>query len=359
MDSLLRSSRILLVDDEVANLKVLSKMLESEGYSNLVLIQDSRNVMAEYQRERTHLILLDLRMPYLSGFDILDLFKKIDDPLLPPVIVLTADKGRPSLLKAFESGARDFLTKPFEMEELLARVRNMLEVNRAQLLLYKQRETLDALVRARTAELLRTRMLVIEKLARASEYRDNETGRHIMRVGRTASLLASRLGDDPQFCEDILHAAPMHDVGKIGIPDAILLKHGKLDSEEFEIMKRHTLIGAGLLESEEDHGVLKLAKEIALSHHERWDGSGYPAGLEGEIIPRSGRIVALVDVFDALLSVRSYKKAWGVDEAIAFIREKRGSHFDPDLADLYLDSLEDVLAIREGLPDIKNPEEGI
>ena len=352
MDSLLMSSRILLVDDEMANLKVLSKMLESKGYANLVLIQDSRNVMAEYMRQRTHLILLDLRMPNLSGFDILDLFRKIDDPLLPPIIVLTADLGRPSLIKAFEKGARDYLTKPFEMDELLARVSNMLEVNRAQLLLYQQRETLDALVRARTAELLRTRMLVIEKLGRASEYRDNETGRHIMRVGRTAALLACRLKMGDQICEDMLHAAPMHDVGKIGIPDAILLKPARLDEAEFEVMKKHTIIGAQLLESDEDHGVLRLAKEIAFSHHERWDGSGYPGGIKGEAIPLSGRIVALVDVFDALLSVRPYKKAWDVDEAIAFIREKRGSHFDPSLADLYLESLEDVLAIRTGLPDL-------
>ena len=353
MDSLLKSLRILLVDDEVANLKVLSKMLESTGYENLVLIQDSRNVLAEYQRHRTHLILLDLRMPHLSGFDIMDLFREIEDPLLPPIIVLTADQGRPSLLKAFEKGARDYLTKPFEMAELLARVRNMLEVNRAQLLLYQQRETLDALVRARTAELFRTRMLVIEKLGRASEYRDNETGRHIMRVGQTATLLASRLDLDDQLCEDMLHAAPMHDVGKIGIPDAILLKPGKLDEAEFEIMKRHTVIGAQLLESDEEHGVLRLAKEIALSHHERWDGSGYPEGIRGEAIPLSGRIVALVDVFDALLSIRPYKKAWDVDEAIAFIREKRGSQFDPELTDLFLGSLDDILAIRKGLPDIQ------
>jgi len=354
MDSLLKSSRILLVDDEVANLKVLSKMLEAEGYDNLVLIQDPRNVIVEYQRQRTHLILLDLRMPHLSGFEVMDLLRKIDDPLMPPIIVLTADKGRPSLLKAFESGARDYLTKPFEMEELLARVRNMLEVNRAQLLLYQQRETLDALVRARTSELLRTRMLIIEKLGRASEYRDNETGRHIMRVGRTASLLATRLDLAAQLCEDMLHAAPMHDVGKIGIPDAILLKPGKLDEAEFEIMKRHTVIGAQLLESEEEHGVLKLAREIALSHHERWDGTGYPSALKGELIPLSGRIVALVDVFDALLSVRPYKKAWKLEEAIAYIREKGGSHFDPALSELYLDSLEEVLAIRELLPDLQD-----
>lgn len=351
MDSILKSARIILVDDEAPNLKLLARMLETAGYTNLVPISDPRRVMDEYHRARTNLILLDLRMPHLSGFDVIGLLRETDDPLLPPIVVLTADKGRESLLKAFECGARDYLTKPFEMEELLARVRNMLEVNRSQLLLYQQREMLDAMVRARTTEVLRTRMQVIEKLGRAAEYRDNETGRHIIRVGRTASLVAERLGMDTQYCENMLHAAPMHDIGKIGIPDAILLKPGKLDVPEFEIMKRHTTIGAKLLETEGDQGILALAEEIAASHHERWDGAGYPAGLGGEEIPLSGRIVALADVFDALLSQRPYKKAWAVDEAVAFIKENRASKFDPHLLDLFLELLPEILGIRNGLPD--------
>ncbi|HUX36871.1 MAG TPA: HD domain-containing phosphohydrolase [Rectinemataceae bacterium] len=351
IDPALKKARILIVDDEVANIKLLARMLETEGYTNLVQIQDSRKVLDEYHKARTNLILLDLRMPHLTGYEVMAGLKALDDPLMPPVVVLTAEKGRQALLQAFESGARDYLTKPFEMDELLARVRNMLEVNRAQLLLYQQREMLDAMVRARTEELLRTRMQVIEKLVRASEYRDNETGRHIIRVGRTASLLACQAGMGAQLCEDMLHAAPMHDVGKIGIPDAILLKKARLDPAEFEIMKRHTHIGAQLLETQEDHGILRMAGEIAYSHHEKWDGSGYPEGLEGENIPKSGRIVALCDVFDALTSVRPYKPAWTVDAALEYIHQNRGRHFDPGIVDLFDKHLSEVIAIRDLQPD--------
>jgi len=352
MQDHLKSQRILLVDDEAANLKLLVKMLESQGYSNLVPIQDPRGLLEEYGRARSGLILLDLRMPWMDGFEVMDRLKELDDPLGPPIVVLTAEKGRESLLKAFKRGARDYLTKPFEIEELLARVHNMLEVHMSQLLLYEQRETLDSLVRSRTEELLRTRMQVIEKLGRASEYRDNETGRHIMRVGQTAALVAKGAGCEPQFCEDLSHAAPMHDVGKIGIPDAILLKPGKLSPEEFEVMKRHTLIGAKLLEDEQGHGILALAEEIAISHHEKWDGSGYPSGLAGEAIPKSGRIVALVDVFDALTSGRPYKLAWSSEAAAEMIRENRGKQFDPALADVFVSLLPEVMAIRESLPDL-------
>jgi putative two-component system response regulator len=353
MDRLLKSERILLVDDEAANLKLLVKTLEGQGYTNLVPIQDSRKVLEEYQRARTNLILLDLRMPYLDGFEVMARLRGIDDPLRPPIVVLTAEKGRDYLMQAFASGARDYLTKPFEIEELLARVRNMLAVHMSQLLLYEQRETLDMIVRARTEELLKTRMQVIEKLGRASEYRDNETGRHILRVGQTAALLAEKAGMGTQYSEDITHAAPMHDVGKIGIPDAILLKPGKLDPEEYEVMKGHAVIGARLLEGEEAGGILSLAKEIALSHHEKWNGSGYPAGLAGQDIPKSGRIVALADVFDALTSARPYKEAWTVEKARDLIRENRGRHFDPGLTDLFLGLLPEIVAIKDRLPDAK------
>ena len=352
MEHHLKAARIIIVDDEVPNIKLIVKILKSEGYTNLVPIQDSRNLLDEYHRERTNLVLLDLRMPHLSGFEALGLLKGLEDPLMPPIVVLTADRGRESLIRAFDLGARDFLTKPFEIDELLARVRNMLEVNLAQLLLYAQRETLDSMVRDRTAELLRTRLLVIEKLGRASEYRDNETGQHIIRVGRTAALLSRRAGMDERFCEDILHAAPMHDIGKLGISDAILLKPGKLDPGEFEIMKGHTTIGSMLLEEKNSFDVLSLAQEVAATHHEKWDGTGYPAGLAGEDIPISGRIVELADVFDALTSERPYKKAWTVEAALDMIKENRGRHFDPALVDIFTEIVPEMVAIREELPDL-------
>jgi putative two-component system response regulator len=350
MDQSLKSARIMFVDDEAANLKLLDKILEAHGYTNRVSVQDSREVLDLYHRERPELILLDLRMPYLDGFEVMARLKELEDPLMPPVVVLTAQKERESLLRAFESGARDYLTKPFEMGELLARVHNMLEVHRAHRFVYEQKETLDAMVRLRTEELLKTRLEIVQRLGRASEYRDNETGRHIIRVSQISALLAKQLGCDGQFCENLMHAAPMHDVGKIGIPDAILLKPGKLDPEEWEIMKRHTIIGAHILESE-GSDLLKLAQEIAYSHHEHWDGAGYPKGLGGEDIPLAARIVALADVFDALTSERPYKKSWSVDAAMDLIREKRGGHFNPDLVDLFVDMLTDIVAIRESLTD--------
>ncbi len=345
-----KSSRIMLVDDDGVNLKVLCAMLSTSGFNNLVSIQDPRTVLDLYRQGRTDLILLDLNMPYMDGYQVMAELKALKDPLLPPIIVLTAQRGREFLLRAFESGARDFLTKPFDLPELLARVGTLLELHLAHRFIYEQNERLDTLVRKRTEELLRTRLQVVQKLGRASEFRDNETGKHIIRVSLISALLAEKSGWDRDSCETLLHAAPMHDVGKIGIPDSILLRPGKLEPPEWEIMKRHTFIGAHILEGE-DSELLRMATEIALTHHEKWDGSGYPKGLAGTAIPQAGRIVALADVFDALTSHRPYKDAWGVDEAMKLIAEHRGTHFDPDLVDLFEASMPEILAIRDAHAD--------
>jgi len=280
----------------------------------------------------------------------MEALKELADPLLPPIIVLTAQKGREYLLKAFEIGARDYLTKPFDIGELLARVSTMIELHSVHLYIYARNQSLDALVRERTEELLRTRLQVVQRLGRASEYRDNETGKHIIRVSFTAALLAEKLGWSKAECEILLHATPMHDLGKIGIPDAILLKPGKLEDDEWEIMKTHTAIGAHILEGE-DSELLKTAREISLAHHERWDGTGYPRGLAGEDIPQSGRIVALADVFDALTSHRPYKEAWTIEAATAYMLANSGTHFDPFLVPIFRDSLTDILAIRDAHAD--------
>jgi putative two-component system response regulator len=343
-------SRIMLVDDEITNLKLLTKALNVHGYENLEALQDPREVLSSYRKAKPDLILLDLNMPYLSGYDVLDLLRELEDPLLPPVVVLTAQKGQDYLLKAFRSGARDFITKPFDIGELIARVNNMLEVHTAHRLIHEKKEVLDDLVRVRTEELLHTRQQVIQKLGRAAEFRDNETGRHIIRVSRTAELLARNLDWSPDDCEALLHATPMHDIGKIGIPDKILLKPGKLDSEEWEIMKTHTIIGAHILE-EDGSELLRLAQEIALTHHEKWDGSGYPRGLAGKDIPISGRIVAVADVFDALSSKRSYKDAWNSDRSIEHILSSGGSQFDPEIVDLFRVHLPEITDIQERLND--------
>jgi putative two-component system response regulator len=349
-ESLVEKARIFVVDDEPSNLKLLDKMLGSQGYSHLVLIEDPRLVLPRYAEGRPDLILLDINMPQLDGFAVMAQLKALDDPLLPPIVILTAQHGRDYLLKALAGGARDFIGKPFDRPELLMRVRNLLEAQLAHRMIHDQKTVLEEMVQARTEALYQTRLQVVRRLGRAAEYRDNETGLHIIRMSQTSALLARALGRGSAEGELMLHASPMHDVGKIGIADAILLKPGKLEPQEFEIMKTHTTIGASILE-DSDSDLLRLAREIALSHHEKWDGSGYPNGLVGEAIPLSGRIVAVADVFDALTSARPYKKAWAVDDAVAWIRDGAGAHFDPTVVAAFLEHLPDILEIRAAHPE--------
>ncbi len=336
---------ILIVDDEPFNLKLMDKMLGAQGYTNLVLVQDPRLVLEHYRKRRPDLILLDINMPYMDGFAVLDALRELNDTLLPPVVVLTAQHGRDYLLRALNAGARDFIGKPFDRLELLARVRNLLDAHMAHRMVHEQKQVLDDLVHQRTDELRQTRLQVVQRLGRAAEYRDNETGYHIMRMSQISELLARKLGWSDAECELMLNASPMHDIGKIGIPDEILLKPGKLDQGQWEIMKTHTTIGAELLGGD-DSELLELARSIALTHHEKWDGSGYPAGLCGEEIPQAGRIVAVADVFDALTSIRPYKKAWPLDEAVDYVRDNAGTHFDPAIVAQFEAALSDINAIR-------------
>lgn len=349
------TAKIMVVDDEPVNLKLLEKGLKSYGYSNVDPIQDPMKVLEHYEAERPDLILLDLNMPHLDGYEVMEQLKGLEDPLLPPIVVLTAQKDQDFLLRAFEHGARDYITKPFDMNELAARVSNMLELRISHWMVHEEKEVLDDLVRERTDELLQTRLQVVEKLGRAAEYRDNETGRHILRVSRTALLLAQYLGWGEQESETLLHATPMHDIGKIGIPDTILLKPAKLEPNEWEVMKTHTTIGYHILEGG-DSELLNMAREIALAHHERWDGKGYPQGLAGEDIPLSGRIVSIADVFDALMSKRTYKEAWTAEEACTLIRENGGSQFDPQLVSLFETYLSELLEIQRRFADGEDEE---
>ena len=337
---------ILIVDDEPANLKLLDRMLHSQDYQNLVLVEDPRQVLDRYRETRPALILLDINMPHLDGYQVMEQLKALNDPLLPPIVILTAQHGKEYLLRALAAGARDFIGKPFDRNELLMRVRNLLDAQMAHRLVYDQKTVLEDMVRARTEELHRTRLQVVQRLGMAAEYRDEETGNHILRMSHTCALLARAVGWSEAGCDLILNASPMHDIGKIGIPDAIMLKPGKFEPNEWEIMKTHAAIGGKLLEGD-DSTLMRMAREIALTHHEKWDGSGYPNGLAGEAIPQSGRIAALADVFDALTSVRPYKKAWTVEAAVELITENRGKHFDPSLVDVFLRELPGIVAIRE------------
>ncbi len=337
---------IFIVDDEPANLKLLDKLLTGQGYRSPVLVQDPRDVLERYSQTRPDLILLDINMPQLDGYQVMAQLQALNDPLLPPIVILTAQLGREHMVKALACGARDFVGKPFDRVELLMRVRNLLDAQRAHRLLHDQKAMLEEMVRVRTDALNHTRLQVVHRLGRAAEYRDNETGLHTIRMSHYAAQLAQSLGWGAADCELLLHASPMHDVGKIGIPDAILLKPGKLDPAEWTIMQTHAAIGAHILE-DSDSDLLQLASTIAHSHHEKWDGSGYPQGLAGDAIPAAGRIVAVVDVFDALTSARPYKQAWPVEQAVRYIADNAGQHFDPACATHFQQCLPALLGIRE------------
>jgi len=343
---------ILIIDDEPINLKLLDRLLRADGYQGLVLVEDPREVLDRYRESKPDLILLDINMPHLDGYQVIEQLKALNDPLLPPIVILTAQHGKDFLLRALAAGARDFIAKPFDRVELLMRVRNLLDAQLAHRMMHDQKTVLEGMVSQRTEELRLSRLQVVQKLGKAAEYRDEETGSHILRMSHCCALLAGAIGWSDVDCELILNASPMHDIGKIGIPDAILLKPGKFEPHEWEIMKTHAALGSNLLEGD-NSPLMRMAREIALTHHEKWDGSGYPNGLAGQAIAQAGRIAALADVFDALTSERPYKKAWEVDAALDLIRQNKGKHFDPDLVDVFLLEIPGILQIREQFSESK------
>lgn len=349
----IQKSRILIVDDKQPNIELLEDMLSEEGYSNVIGISDSRDAADLYQGFGPDIVLLDLNMPYKDGFQVMAELKQLEPDSYVPILVLTASQDEESRLRALDSGARDFISKPFNRTEVLLRIRNILEVRQLQNQVRQQNEQLEKhnlilaeTVRERTRELRKTRLEVINRLGRAAEYRDNETGFHIIRMSKMSQVIALAYGMSEQKADILLHASPMHDIGKIGIPDHVLLKPGKLDSEEWEIMKTHTNIGEKILNGH-DSKLLLIATEVAITHHEKWDGSGYPKGLSGDDIPITGRICAIADVFDALTSDRPYKKAWSIDQTLELIKQGRGCHFDPDLVDILLEKLDEIIGIKE------------
>ena len=336
-ESFTQSARILIVDDEIANVRLLEQTLERWGYFNYQSTSDPREVLDIYLQSRPDLILLDLMMPYLDGHQVMEQLRPVIAPgSFLPILVLTADITPQAKRRALASGAKDFLTKPFDATELLLRISNMLETRYLHLQLQNQNHILEERVSERTRALEESQIEVLERLAQAAEFRDDDTGQHTQRVGKIASLLAEALGVPASQSSLIRRAAPLHDVGKIGIADAILLKPARLTPEEFDIMKTHTVIGANVLANGRSE-LVKMAEVIALSHHERWDGAGYPHGLKGEEIPLEGRIVAIADVFDALTHERPYKKAWPVEEAIAEIQSQAGRQFDPRVITAFLE----------------------
>lgn len=344
-DLSLLQARILIVDDEQATVTLLEDMLSTAGFTMIRSTTDARQVAATYQEWQPDLVLLDIHMQHLDGFEIMAQLQPVEQNYLP-ILILSGDTTQIVRQRALEAGAKDFLNKPFDPVEALTRIRNMLEVRLLHNALRDHNDLLEARVRQRTQELHQTRLEIIRRLGRAVEYRDNETGLHVIRMSYYAALLARAIGMTDAESELLLHASPMHDIGKIGIPDRILLKPDRLDSDEWAVMRTHTTIGAEML-SGHNSELMQMAYVTALTHHEKWDGTGYPRGLQGEAIPLVGRITAISDVFDALTSSRPYKRAWSVEDAVDEISQQSGTHFDPELVERFRDIMPELLAIRQ------------
>lgn len=329
---------ILVVDDIPENVDILLKILQKD-YALKIATNGRRALEIASSYPLPDLILLDIMMPGMDGYEVCHHLKQNPKTCRIPVIFVTAKGAALDEAQGFEVGGVDYVTKPIQPLTLMARVQT-------QLALYDQNRTLEVKVQQRTVELFESRLDIIRRLGLAAEYKDNETGMHIMRMSHMCHRLALALGMTPEDADTLLQVSPMHDVGKIGIPDRILLKPGKLTPEEWEIMKSHTTIGARIL-GEQASGLLHHARIIALTHHEKWDGSGYPLGLKGNDIPIFGRIAAITDVFDALTSERPYKKAWPIEQALEEISRSRGTHFDPKVVDAFFTIQPQILHIKE------------
>lgn len=352
------NARIMIIDDEPLNVRTVRRHLMVTGYQNFITTSDSAQALVMLGLGDPDLILLDIVMPEPGGLEVLSQIRSVAQFEQLPVIILTAVDDSAVKAQALNLGATDFITRPVDPNELVPRVRSALMLKAYHDHLKNHARQLEREVHARTEELEESRMAIIQALARAAEYRDNETGRHALRVGRYAATIARQLGLPEQTSRLIELAAPLHDVGKIGVSDAILLKPGKLTPEETDVMQKHCSYGKHIFEpmgwdevrayrTQTEVGqklmaicrapVLDMAASIALTHHERWDGTGYPLGLAGESIPIEGRITAIADTFDALSAKRCYKPAFPLEKCIAILNDGRGTQFDPTVLDAFLD----------------------
>jgi putative two-component system response regulator len=363
----LKHSKILIVDDESFNILAVRRFLQQAGFDNFVTTTNSSTALSLVRQEKPDVVLLDILMPEVNGIDILRILKLDEQTTTIPVLIMTSASDSQTKAAALNLGATDFLPKPLDVNELIPRVRNVLISKHYQDRLAASKDELEEQVRIRTAELEASRAEMLHCLARAAEFRDDDTGQHVLRVGKYAGVIARALGFDKARVEMIELAAQLHDIGKIGVPDAVLHKPGKLDDAEFEMMQRHCAtalniivplsrdesqvyqahanLGGSLL-SVQSSPLLELAATIAQTHHERWDGTGYPLGLAGEDIPMPGRITAVADVYDALSSRRPYKKPFPREKCFTILKEGRGTHFDPKVLDAFFSRAEEIVRIQ-------------
>ncbi|AOY78130.1 HD domain-containing phosphohydrolase [Clostridium formicaceticum] len=340
------SAKILIIDDMRTNVMLMEKILQKEGYRNIYTTTDPKEAVEMYSVIHPDIVLLDLNMPHMDGFEVIKELKSIERKSYLPILVLTAKDDMGSRNKALQEGARDFLGKPFNKREVLNRIHNILEVKLLQKKIEVQNEDLERKIAQRTKELKKSELEIARRLAIVGEFRDNDTGNHIIRVGKYSEIVARILGMDGACTQILLHAAPLHDIGKVAIPDSILLKPGKLTEEEWEIMKSHADIGGRILSGGRSQ-LIRMAETIAYTHHEKYDGSGYPKGLKGEEIPIEGRIVAICDFFDAVTTPRPYKDAWSIDVAVNEMLKLKGSHFEPKLLEIFMKILPQIIRIKK------------
>jgi putative two-component system response regulator len=358
-----KPSQILVIEDDVMSSRLLTTILTRLGYT-VETAFDGITGLEKAESSPPDLILLDLKLPRMDGYEVASRLKQAEKTKIIPIVVVSSFAEVQNRVKAFEVGADDFLAKPIDQVELRARVQSLLKVKMFNDHMVNYQKILEAEVDKRTQQLsqafeeLKGAVDKIKKasldttfrLAQAVESRDGETGCHIKRIGYYSAAMAKVMGLPAQDVELGLYAAPMHDIGKIGVPDRILLKPGPLDAEEWNIMRLHTVIGGRIL-SNSDSYVIQMAEQIALTHHEKWDGSGYPKGFKGAQIPLWGRISAVVDVFDALANNRPYRKALPIDESLEILKKGTGTHFDPEVSGAFFSIQEEILSILRGNKD--------
>ncbi len=368
----IKNSKIMIIDDEPLLIRVVRRFLQSAGYSKFIIVTDSREAIVQINSENPDLVLLDIMMPHITGLDILRARQSMTCVQFTPFIILSASNDSETKRSALELGATEFLNKPVDPSDLTLRVQNALLVKAHQDHLSNYADELSRQVQLRTAELERSREQIIHCLAKAAEFRDNDTGKHVVRVGKYSSVIADELGFDTEFCRRIELAAQLHDVGKIGVPDSILLNPGSLSDEAFEVMQQHCNLGCSIIEplarhelqvlkrqskngrlsrKEQQSSLLIMAANIAKTHHENWDGTGYPNQLSEEQIPIEGRITAVADVYDALSSCRPYKKAFSFEKCSAILRDESGRRLDPKVVDAFFRRTDDIEQIRVDFAD--------